>query len=51
MMVKPEDIHKIEFKIRWGLYKFLVMPFGATNAPGQFVLVFLDNVLIYSANP
>ena len=66
MPVKPGDVHKTVFKTRWGLYEVLVMPFGVTNAPAQFmnmindlldeyldkfVLVFLDNVLIYSANP
>ena len=66
MPVKPGDVHKSAFKTRWVLYEFLVMPFGVTNALAQFmnmvndllggyldkfVLVFLDDVLIYSANP
>ena len=66
MLVKLGDVHEIAFKTRWGLYEFLVMPFGVTNAPTQFMnmmndllgeyfdkfgLVFLDDVLIYSTNP
>ena len=66
MPVKPGDVHKTAFKTRWGLYEFLVMPFGVTNAPAQFmnmmnallgeyldkfVLVFLDVALIYSKKP
>ena len=66
MPTKPGDVDKTAFKTRWGVHEFLVMPFGVTNTPAQFinmmndlldeyldkfVLVFLDNVLIYSANP
>ena len=66
MLVKPADVHKTAFKMRLGLYEFLVMPFCITNAlvqfmnmmndllgeyHGRFVFASLDNVLIYSANP
>ena len=30
--IRKENIRKIAFKTRWGLYEFLVMPFGVTNA-------------------
>ena len=65
MPIKPKDVHKTAFKMRWGLYEFLIMPFGVSNALAQFmnmmnallgeyldkfVLVFLGDVLIYSAN-
>ena len=63
MPLKEKDIPKATFKTRWGLYEFLVVPFGVTNAPTQFmnmmndifsnfldrfVVAFLDDLLIYS---
>ena len=66
MLVKPKDVQKTAFKTRWVLCELLVMPFGVTNTHAQFmnmmndiigeyldkfVLVFLNNFLIYSASP
>lgn len=63
LRIRTEDIPKTAFSTRYGLYEFTVMSFGLTNAPAyfmnmmnkvfmeyldKFVVVFIDNILIYS---
>jgi hypothetical protein len=63
MKIRPSNIPKTTFSIRYGLYEFTVMSSGLTNAPAyfmnlmnkvfmeyldRFVVVFIDDILIYS---
>jgi hypothetical protein len=65
MKIRPSDIPKTTFSTRYGLYEFTVMSFGLTNAPtyfmnmmnkvfmeylNRFVVVFIDDILVYSKN-
>jgi hypothetical protein len=61
--IREEDTPKTAFSTRYGLYKYLVMSFGLTNAPthfmylmnyvfmeelNKFVVVFIDDILVFS---
>ena len=66
MRVRENDVSKTAFRTRYSHYEFLVMPFRLTNAPfafmdfmnrvfspylDKFVIVFINDILVYSGSP
>jgi hypothetical protein len=65
LRIRPSDIAKTAFTTRYGLYEYTVISFGLTNARAyfmylmnmvfmeyldKFVVVFIDDILVYSRN-
>jgi hypothetical protein len=65
LKIRESDIPKTAFISRYGLYKYMVMSFGLTNAPAyfmylmnkvfmeyldKFIVVFIDDIFVYSKN-
>ena len=65
MKIREQDIPKTAFTTMYGLYEYTVMSFGLTNAPAyfmnmmnkvfmefldKFVVVYIDDILVYSKN-
>jgi hypothetical protein len=65
LKVREEDVQKTAIRTQYGHHEFIVMPFGLTNAPSvfmdlmnrvfhkyldQFVVVFIDDILVYSTS-
>ena len=65
LKIREKDIPKTAFTTRYGLYEYTVMSFGLTNAPSyfmnmmnkvfmeyldKFVVVFIDDIMVYSKN-
>ena len=65
LKIREQDIPKTAFTTRYGLYEYTIMSFGLTNAPAyfmnmmnkvfmefldKFVVMFIDDILVYSKN-